>query len=258
MDIIVVTGAASGLGKEFISQIKNKETYDEIWAIDYNKELLVELEKEDNKIKGICIDLTKDINKYKDKLSKNINIKILANCAGFGIFDHSENIDLDTKLNMIDLNVKAYVSMIDYSLPYMTSGSKIMNIASCAGFEPIPYINCYAATKSFIVSYSRALNEELKYRNIHVLCVCPFWTKTNFFDRAVMKDKKEVVIKYSVMYNKEDVINKAIKDLYANKDMSVYGKLNKVQRLLVKLIPHKLVMKIWMKQQKYVGTPNIR
>lgn len=260
--IIVVTGASSGLGKEFINQISKKEKVDEIWAIARSNDKLEELKGEIDNIVPVSLDLSikEDLEKYNEKLKKEEpNIVILANCAGFGKFDHSENIDLDTKLNMIDLNVKAPVSMIDYSLPYMKKGSKIMNIASCAAFQPIPYVNDYASTKAFLLSYSRALNRELKYRGIHVLAVTPFWTKTGFFDRAVIPNKKEVVIKYSVMYNSVDVIRKAIKDLYnPKKDVSVYGKLNNAQRLLTKLFPHKWIMNIWWNQQKYDGTPNIR
>ena len=88
---------------------------------------------------------------------------------------------------MVDLNVKAYITMIDYTLPYMKENSKILNVASCSAFQPVPYINAYAATKAFVLSYSRSLNQELKYRKIHVLAVTPFWTKTNFFDKAVVK-----------------------------------------------------------------------
>lgn len=261
-NIIIVTGAASGMGKEFLKQIRIKEkNIDEIWAIDIDSEGLKYIEKEFEKIVTINMDLTKesDYELLNNKLLETKpNIKILANCAGFGIFDHNENIDLDTKQNMIDLNCKAYVYMIDYCLPYMNKGSHIMNIASCAGFQPIPYINLYAATKSFVVSYSRALNKELKYRGIHVLTVCPFWTKTKFFDRAVVKDKKEVIINYSCMYFPEDVVKKAIKDLYRKREMSVYGWTNKIQRFLVKILPHKLVMKVWMMNQKFDGTPSIR
>ncbi len=261
-NIIVVTGAGSGIGKEFLIQLLKKETkIDEAWAIDFNNDALKELEKEVSKVVPLHIDLTKqeEIKKFKKKLDEEKpNIKILVNCAGFGIFDHSENIALETKLNMIDLNIKAYVSMIDYSLPHMPKGSKILNVASCAAFQPIPYVNNYASTKAFVLSYSRALNQELKYRDIHVLAVTPFWTKTKFFDRAVMKDKKEVVIKYTVMYDADKVAELAIKDLYKDKDISIYGKINKAQRLLTKLCPHKLIMKIWMNQQKFDGTPNIR
>lgn len=261
--IIVVTGASSGIGKEFLLQISKKEKVDEIWAIARRSDKLEELKSQvDTTIVPLSIDLSdqNDIKKYKDKLeSEKPDVIILANCAGFGIFDHSENISLETKLNMIDLNVKAPVTMIDYTLPYMGKNSKIMNIASCAAFQPIPYINDYAATKAFLLSYSRALNKELKYRKIHVLAVTPFWTKTEFFDRAVIPNKKETVIKYSVMYAAGEVVKKAIKDLYKrNKDVSVYGSLNKVQRLFTKLAPHKFVMRVWMNQQKYDGTPGIR
>lgn len=259
-NIIIVTGAASGLGKEFIMQY-NKDNIDEIWAIDRDEEKLNELKKTIDKVIPIVIDLSKqeEILKYKEKLEKEKpNILLLGNFAGFGKFDHSENIGTDIKLNMIDVNVKAPVTLIDYSLPYMKEESKIVNIASCAGFQPIPYINDYAATKAFLISYSRALNKELKYRKIHVLTVTPYWTKTNFFDRAVIKEQKEVVIKYDVMYDPKDVVKKIIKDLNKNKEMSVYGKLNKAQRLLVKFLPHKLVMSIWMRKQKYDGTPDIR
>ena len=162
-NIIVVTGASSGMGKEFIIQILEKEpNIDEIWAIARREERLIELKKEINKIIPIKLDLTNesDLLKYKKKLeNEKPNVLILANCAGFGIFDHSENVDTSVKLNMIDLNVKSPVAMIDYTLPYMKRNSKIMNIASCAGFQPIPYINDYAATKAYLLSYSRALND---------------------------------------------------------------------------------------------------
>lgn len=262
-NVIVVTGASSGMGREFLKQIENKENVDEIWAIARRSDRLVELKEfVKTPIKALSLDLSKeeDLDKYKKELEKeNVNVVVLANCAGFGKFDHSMNIDTDVKLNMIDLNVKAVVSIIDFTLPYMNKGSKIMNIASCSAFQPVPYINTYAATKSFLLSYSRGLNAELKFRGIHVLAVCPFWTKTEFFDRAISKNKKEVVIHYSVMYDASKVMKKAIKDLYNNKkDISVYGFINNSQMILTKLLPHKIVMKVWMNQQKFDGSDKIR
>ena len=262
--IIVVTGASSGMGKEFLLQILEKEpNIDEIWAIARREDRLKELKENiSNKIIPIKLDLTKDkdLIKYKEKIDKEKpNVIILANCAGFGIFDHSENIDTDNKINMIDLNIKAPVALIDYTIPYMKENSMIMNIASCAGFQPIPYINDYASTKSFILSYSRALNKELKYKKIHVLAVTPYWTNTEFFDRAIDGDKAKVVIKYVAMYEAKYVMRLAIKDLYNfNKDISCYGFKNKFQKILTKILPHKLVMKVWMNQQKLDGTPSIR
>ena len=261
-NIIVVTGASSGMGKEFLLQIIKKEKdIDEVWAIARREDRLLEMKKSNDKIVPIKLDLTNedDLLKYKKLLEKEKpNIVILGNCAGFGVFDHSENVNTDIKLNMIDLNCKAPVAMIDYSLPYMNKGSKIMNIVSCAGFQPIPYINDYASTKAFLLSYSRALNKELKYRDIHVLAVTPYWTKTEFFDRAIDEKKKKVVINYNAMYEASDVMRLAIKDLYKNKDISCYGLMNRFQKLLTKILPHSLVMKVWTSQQKLDGTPNIR
>ena len=210
-NIIVVTGASSGMGREFLIQILEKEkNIDEIWAIARREERLMSLKKDvSDKVIPLVLDLTdvNCLNKYHEKLiEEKPNIVILANCAGFGIFDHSENINTDVKLNMIDLNVKAPVALIDYSLPYMSKGSKIMNIASCAAFQPIPYINDYAATKSFLLSYSRALNKELKYRGIHVLAVTPYWTKTEFFDRAVDENKTKVVKTQKNEYHAKTII----------------------------------------------------
>ena len=260
--IIVVTGASSGMGKDFVKQIEKKEKVDEIWVLARREDRLVSLQSEvETKIVPIAIDLSdmEQIKVYADKLEKeNPEVVLLANCSGFGKFDHYENIPLETNLNMVDLNCKAVVAMVNYTLPFMPKGARIVNIASCSAFQPIPYINIYASTKAFLLHYSRALNVELKYRGISVTAVCPFWTKTEFFNRAVNKDKKEVVINYAVIYESEKVVAKAIKDAYKRKDLSVYGGKNNFQRMLVKLFPHKFVMKIWMGQQKFDGTPDIR
>ena len=140
----------------------------------------------------------------------------------------------------------------------MHKKSQIVNLASCSGYMPIPYLNIYASTKAFVLSYSRALNEELKYRQIHVLAVCPYWVETEFFDRAVEKDKKPVVIRYGKVYKAKDVIKKAIKDMESSKDVSLYGTINQMQILGMKVLPHRLVKKIWMIYQGLDGTKEIR
>lgn len=260
--IMVVTGASSGMGKDFVKQIEKKEKVDEIWVLARREDRLVALQSEvETKIVPIQIDLSdmEQIKTYAEKLEKeNPDVVLLANCSGFGKFDHYENISLETNLNMVDLNCKAVVAMVNYTLPFMNKGARIINFASCSAFQPIPYINIYASTKAFLLHFSRALNVELKYRGISVTAVCPFWTKTEFFDRAVNKDKKEVVINYAVIYESAKVVEKAIKDAYKRKDMSVYGGKNNFQRMLVKFFPHKFVMKVWMGQQKFDGTPDIR
>ncbi|MBQ9781598.1 MAG: SDR family NAD(P)-dependent oxidoreductase [Clostridia bacterium] len=233
-----------------------------MWVLARREDRLVALQSEvETKIVPIQIDLSdmEQIKTYAEKLEKeNPDVVLLANCSGFGKFDHYENISLETNLNMVDLNCKAVVAMVNYTLPFMNKGARIINFASCSAFQPIPYINIYASTKAFLLHFSRALNVELKYRGISVTAVCPFWTKTEFFDRAVNKDKKEVVINYAVIYESAKVVEKAIKDAYKRKDMSVYGGKNNFQRMLVKFFPHKFVMKVWMGQQKFDGTPDIR
>ena len=160
--------------------------------------------------------------------------------------------------NMMNLNMLAVVKMVNSVLPYMHKKSSIVNLASCSGYMPIPYLNIYASTKAFVLSYSRALNEELKYRQIHVLAICPYWVETEFFDRAVEKDKKPVVIRYGKVYKAKDVIKKAIKDMESSKDVSLYGTINRIQILGMKVLPHRLVKKIWMIYQELDGTKEIR
>jgi short-subunit dehydrogenase len=111
-------------------------------------------------------------------------------------------------------------------------------------------VNVYAATKSFVLSFSRALGAELKPRGIHVLAVCPMWVQTEFFDHAVVDET--AVVYYNKMWQPEQVVTQALKDLKKGRDVSVLGAYPKLQVLLTKLIPHKLVMRVWLKQQKHI------
>lgn len=252
-NIIVITGASSGLGREFAHQLDGMEGIDEIWGIALNEEYLKEVEKElKTKFRYFDFDLTKEENfeKYVGELKKeSINIKILINCSGFGKFGRYDDIPVDASANMIDLNCKALVKMTELSLPFIGEGGRIIQIASVAGFQPIPYINVYAATKAFVISYSRALNVELKHRNISVTCVCPFWTKTNFFSRAKATEQ-DVVTKYVVMYDSTFVVKYALKKAMKRKELAIPGFISRSQVRLVKMLPPKTVMKTWVKQQK--------
>lgn len=260
--IIVITGASSGIGREFARQIDTRTKADEIWVIARRRDRLEELGRElSTPVVPLSVDLSSDdeIERYGERLAaEKPEVLLLANCSGFGKFGHVEKIPLGTERNMIDLNCKAPLAMIDFTLPYMGKGSRIVNVVSDSAFQPVPYINVYAATKAFLLSYSRALARELKYRGISVLAVCPFWTKTEFFDRAINPDEKPVVIRYDVIYRAEDVVRKAIRDMEKGKDVSVYGKINNFQRIAAKLLPHSLVMKIWMQKEKLDGTPDMR
>lgn len=251
--IAVITGASSGMGKEFVKQLDGK--FDEIWGIALERDKLLRVQEEiKTKFIPLDMDLTKDesFSKYKEMLSQeDVSVDFLVNASGFGKFGRYDEINVDSSANMIDLNCKALLKMTELTLPYMQKGGRIANIASVAGFQPIPYIATYGATKAFVISYSRALNQELRTRGISITTICPFWTKTAFFDRAKKTNaKNEVVSKYVVMYDPKKVVAKGIKDTLKGRETSIYGFVARSQVRLVSLLPKKLVMKIWIRQQK--------
>lgn len=252
MSIAIVTGASSGIGKEFALQL-DKENFDEIWAIAFTKsklEALIPLLK--TKVKIFALDLTKS--ESFEELKKELEqqkpeVSWLVNCSGFGKFGRYDEIEEKDCMEMIDLNCKGYVNMIQKVLPYMPNNSRIVNIASMASWQSVPYANIYASTKAFVLSYSRGLNVELKHRNISVTAICPFWTKTAFFNRAE-KTNNNRINKYVVMYDATKVVKKAIKDAKKRKDVSIYGFVAKLYKFMGRIMSHKCLMKIWIRQQK--------
>ncbi len=258
-NICVITGASSGIGKEFFAQIVNDKElkFDELWVIARGAEKLAELQElTDITVRAFPLDLSAETSyeSYKSILAEEKpRVKLLVNCSGFGKFDSTMNIGEATSLNMIDLNVKGTVAMDMASVPYMDEGCGMINIASVAAYQPIPYINVYGASKAFVLNFTRALGVELKPQGIHVMAVCPFWTKTAFFDRAIKQNEDPVVKKYAAMYDPADIARRAIKDYKKKKAVSLYGFVTKLQLLGVKLMPVSFVMNVWMSQQKLKG-----
>ena len=251
MKIAVITGASSGMGREFVRQIEATDKFDEIWVIARRKERLLSLaEQIETPIRAIALDLSlpESFDEYKALLeSEKPEVAVLVNGSGFGKFGAFSDMELGVQLEMIDLNQKALVAMTYMTLPYMGKGGKIYQICSLSSFQPVPYIGVYGATKSFVLSFSRALGVELKGRGIRVLAVCPGWVRTEFFDRAVTDD---TITYYNRYYDADQVVTRALRDMKKGKDVSVCGFPIRAQVLLVKMIPHRLVMWIWCKQQK--------
>ena len=151
---------------------------------------------------------------------------------------------------MIDLNCKALVMMTRLTLPHMGPGSRILELDSLSAFQPVPYISLYGATKAFVLSYTRAISRELKEKGIRVMAMCPGWVKTDFFDHAFQTNHTEVQY-FDRLYEARDVVKTGLHDLYrTKKDVSIHGLPVRMQVRLVKLLPHSLVMKIWLRQQK--------
>lgn len=254
--IAVITGASSGMGREFVRGIAQKEkgSLDEIWVISRSEEKLNALRTlSEVPLRVIPLDLTdpESYETYEAYLKEaSPDIRILVNCAGYGKFGKYDEIPLCEQLGMIDLNVKALVAVTQLSLPYMNRGAQIVEVDSLSAFQPVPYLNVYGSTKAFVLSYSRAMNVELRPRGIRVMAVSPGWVRTEFFDRAEQKGDP-VVTYYNKIYEAEDVVKTALHDLYkTKKDLSIHGFPVRAQVLGVKLLPTRLIMNIWMKQQK--------
>lgn len=257
--IAVITGASSGMGREFVLQLPQWERFDEIWVIARRTDRLEELQKSvEIPLRSIALDLTDPnaLQHYSDLLeTARPNVALLANIAGFGRFGRYDSVPIADSMAMIDLNCKAVVAMTELTLPYMKRGARIVNLDSLSAFQPVPYLNVYASTKAFVLSYTRSLARELKPRGIRVMSVNPGWVRTEFFDHA-NKTSNDAVTYFNHIYEAKDVIATALRDLYkTKKDVSIHGFPIRWQVRLVKLLPHKIVMNIWMRQQKHNKLP---
>ena len=237
--IAVITGASSGMGKRFAETVDRYGTFDEVWVIARHEAQLESLRATvPFPVRVLALDLTDrgSFDVYAAALAETpVEVGLLMNCSGYGKFSAVLDTPLAVNLNMTDLNCQAVVAMCQITAPYMPRGSQIINIASVAAFQPIPYIDIYGATKAFVLSFSRALNRELKSRGIGVM--------------AVKSDETPIVKKYAAMYDPDDIVARTWRDAKRGKDVCKYGFVARVQAGLTKLLPHSVVMDVWMKQQ---------
>lgn len=253
--IAVVTGASSGMGREFVRQLGEYVQAEEIWAIARRREALESLQKEVGiPVVPLCLDLCREesFREYENRLRlENPDVMLLVNAAGFGKFGAAWDIPVEDECRMIDLNCKALVKMTRLTIPYMPQGSRILELDSLSAFQPVPYITTYGATKAFVLSYSRAMNRELKEKGIRVMAMNPGWVQTEFFRHATATDENQRVRYFNRLYAPQDVVKTGLRDLYrSKKDYSVHGLPIRWQVRSVKLLPHSLVMDIWLRQQR--------
>jgi short-subunit dehydrogenase len=232
--IALVTGASAGLGAEFALQIEKKYFLDEIWLVARRSAPMRELGEKFLKSRAVVLEL--DLTSRSDlvELEKRLaeekpEINILVNNAGYGKYGPFAALGLDEQIKMIELNVTALTWLSRVAIPYMKPGSRIVQVASSAAFTPSPYFSVYAATKSFVVSFSDALGYELAEQGIGVIAVCPGPVETEFFGVAqkneYMKDRvgdAEPVTK-AFMASPRDVVAKALRDLDRGRRHSVFG-----------------------------------
>ncbi len=253
MRIAVITGASSGMGREFVRQIDKSEHLDEIWVVARRRERLESLKAEIKApLRVIPLDLahSESYDQYALQLREHTpDVALLVNCAGYGKFGRYDDIPLEEALGMIDVNCKALVAFTQHTLPYMGRGSHVLELDSLSAFQPVPGLGVYGASKAFVLSYSRALGREVKGKGIHVMAICPGWVKTDFFERATQSSDSTITY-FNRWYTAPQVVETALRDMKKGKDVSICGLPIKAQVLAVKLLPHRLVMNVWMKQQR--------
>lgn len=248
MKIAIVTGASSGLGNEFVKQIAKKyKVIDEIWIVARRKEKLIQLENEiPTRVRIFPIDLSvdSDIRILADQLLKQKpDVKLLINCAGYGKTGDFELGSYEEEIGMITTNCKALTAVTYLVLPYMKARSRILNIASAAAFLPQPQFAVYAASKSFVFSFTRALRYEVASRKIYVTAVCPGPVETDFFQIAD-PDGQTSWYKKFFLVKPAKVVKKALHDSSLNDEISIYGLPMKIIYFLTKVIPHRFLLKI--------------
>ena len=250
MRIAVVTGASAGIGREFVYAIDREERFDEIWVIARRLDRLEELAANcRNRIRPVALDLLQpeSLEDYQNLLQwEKPEIALLINAAGCGVFGPFEEKELKKQLASASLNALALTAMCHVSLPYMKEGGRIVNMGSNSAWQPVPYQTVYGASKSYVLSFSRALGRELRARGIQVMCVCPGWIKTEFQQVA----QHDQYIRYvDRWYGPEEVAAQALKDLKKKKTVSILGHPVRRQVRLVKFLPVNWVMDVWCRQQ---------
>lgn len=246
MKIAFITGASSGIGRESAKAADALyQNLDEIWLIARREQRLLELSAE---LKTKCRIFSGDLTdkKFQETLKKELKerhpkIRLLVNAAGFGKIGNTTDLAAEPQLGMIDLNCRVLTEVTLYSLPYMEKGGRIIQIASAAAFCPQPGFAVYAAAKSYVLSFSRALNEELRERKISVTAVCPGPVDTEFFDVAGTFTGG---LKGAVMASPRKVVKKAMIDAVRRKPVSVYGPAMKAAYTACSLLPHGVILQV--------------
>lgn len=247
MKIAIITGASSGMGHEAVIQIADRfGGLEEIWVIARRGSRLEELQKKlPVPLRIFPMDITTKaaIQRLSDALEEQTpDVKILVNAAGYGKMHSVGAISMEEENGMVRLNCEALCAVTHAVLPYISNHSRIIQFASAAAFMPQPGFSIYAATKAFVLSYSRSLGMELKSRDIIVTAVCPGPVKTEFFQVSGTIDTLPLLKKLS-MADPKKVVQVAIRDSMMGKSMSVYGILMKLCNVLCKIIPHDLALK---------------
>lgn len=242
----LITGASSGIGLEFAKSL-SKLGYDLI-LVARRKEKLEEISKKiKTKVEVFTLDLSVEENVFKLHEETKGRVDLLINNAGFGVYGEFISTNLAEELEMINVNIKAYHILTKLFLIDMVkrNDGRILNVVSAAAFHPGALVSAYNSTKAYIYSLSASIYEELRSvkSNVKINILCPGPVNTEFNKRAKVEFNMSAL-------EANYVVNYAIRKMLKNKLIIIPGKFIKVVLFLSKLLPVKLVLKIYHKVQK--------
>lgn len=247
MNTTLITGASSGIGAAFARKLAALGR--NVLLVARSEDKLITICNELGRVSGsraqyIVLDLSEPdapARLFEETRKRGLEIDMLINNAGFGSMGSFAQLDLQRELDMVDLNIRAVVDLTHRFLVPMRERKQgtIINVASTAGYQPVPFMTTYAATKAFVLSFSEALSEENRPHGIHVMALCPGVTETNFFEAAKM-DKPPMRGSQSA----EEVVDTALRGLKRRKGSIVSGLLNILTVCAVRLFPRSVVVKV--------------
>lgn len=251
--IAIITGSSSGIGKAFLELVAGdkgeyfKTPFDEIWAVARRRDALEEIAASVNGVKVVPVaaDLSDNsgIKIIENKLkAEEPVVGLLINSAGMGIKGPVMEKTAEALDNTIRINCSALSQMIRITVPYMkpldNTKAKIINIASSAGFLPQPGFACYAASKSYVISFSRAMGCELKSSGIDVMAVCPGPVATDFQRRATEGKQADFTDwRKNFVIDPVSLSKKSLKASLKGRRMLVYPFSQKLLHLASKIVP---------------------
>ncbi len=247
MNTTLITGASSGIGEVFARRLAVRGR--NVLLVARSEDKLITLCNElgrSNSVRAqhVVMDLSKPESArrlFEEVGRRGLTVDTLINNAGFGSFGDFTKLELARELNMIDLNIKSLVELTYRFLIPMRERRQgsIINVASTAGFQAVPFMATYAATKAFVLSFSEALWEENRSHGIKVLALCPGVTDTNFFEAA--RGHKPPA---RVAQSPEDVVDTALRALARGKGHIISGWTNRAMTEAERLVPRSVVTRV--------------
>lgn len=247
MNTTLITGASSGIGEVFARKLAARG--DNLLLVARSEEKLAalcnELGRSDRiRAQYVAMDLSQadaPARLFAETQQRELTIDLLINNAGFGSMGDFAKLDLARELNMIDLNMRSLVELTHRFLQPMRDrkSGAIINVASTAGFQPVPFMATYAATKAFVLSFSEALWEENRAYGIKVMALCPGVTETGFFEASRMHKPPA-----RVAQTPEQVVEVALRGLKLGRSHIISGLPNYLMVQTERLVPRSLIARI--------------